>query len=145
MAWQISILGVYIKNVSPQAQTGESVFRLGSDDEKEAVPLELDGKDLDLRSISLNGKELVEGNDYVLREEGLTVLAPPRELSIEEDSVSNSFTLETIVAIKPQENTQLSGLYKSNGMFVTQCEAQGFRRITYFQDRPDIMATYEVR
>ena len=98
-----------------------------------------------MRSISLNGKELVEGEDYVLREDGLTVLAPPRELSLDEDSVSNSFTLETVVAIKPQENTQLSGLYKSNGMFVTQCEAQGFRRITYFQDRPDIMATYEVR
>ena len=47
-----------------------------------------------------------------------------------------------MVAIKPQDNTQLSGLYKSSGMYVTQCEAEGFRRITYFQDRPDVMAKY---
>jgi len=126
-------------NVSPQAQSGESVS--GGN----PVPLELDGEDLELRRISLNGAELVEGDDYVITPEGsLTILAPPRDLFGEAES-STSFTLETVVAIKPQENTQLSGLYKSNGMFVTQCEAQGFRRITYFQDRPDIMATYDVR
>jgi len=55
------------------------------------------------------------------------------------------FVLTTTVSIAPQKNTQLSGLYKSSGMYVTQCEAEGFRRITYFQDRPDVMAKYEVR
>lgn len=47
--------------------------------------------------------------------------------------------------IKPQDNTDLEGLYKSSGNFCTQCEAEGFRNITFFQDRPDVMATYEVR
>jgi len=136
-------------NVSPQQveEEREVFFELGKK-ENDAVPLELDGEDLELRHISLNGKELIEGDDYILTPGGgLTILAPPRDnlSGSSESSTPTSFTLETTVAIKPAENTQLSGLYKSNGMFVTQCEAQGFRRITYFQDRPDIMATYDVR
>ena len=78
----------------------------------------------------------VQGRDYVLgAEEGLTVLAPP----------STSFKLSIVVAVKPQDNTQLSGLYKTSGNYCTQCEAIGFRRITYFLDRPDVMSTYTVR
>jgi len=140
-----------IMNVSPQSiSTSTSTTSV-------PVPLELDGEDLKLRYIALNGKELIEKDDYVLTEAGgLIILEPPREFTSTSTStsstgtgtgasISNSFTLETLVAIKPQKNTQLSGLYKSNGMYVTQCEAQGFRRITYFQDRPDIMATYDVR
>ena len=79
---------------------------------------------------------LVEAEDYTLTQETLTLLRPP---------AGASFTLRTTVAIKPHENLQLSGLYKSSGNFVTQCEAEGFRRITYFQDRPDVMAKYCVR
>jgi hypothetical protein len=56
-----------------------------------------------------------------------------------------SFTLTTDSSIKPQDNTQLSGLYKSSGMYCTQCEAEGFRRITPMMDRPDVMAKYKVR
>ena len=67
---------------------------------------------------------LVEAKDYTLTQETLTLLRPP---------AGASFTLRTTVAIKPHENLQLSGLYKSSGNFVTQCEAEGFRRITYFQ------------
>mmetsp|Transcript_8665 Transcript_8665/g.14574 ORF Transcript_8665/g.14574 Transcript_8665/m.14574 type:complete len:909 (-) Transcript_8665:403-3129(-) len=101
-----------------------------------ACPLYLDGEDLALRSIALNGVPLVEGHDYVLgAEEGLTVLAPP----------ASAFELSIVVAIKPQENTQLSGLYKTSGNYCTQCEAVGFRRITYFLDRPDILSKYTVR
>jgi hypothetical protein len=99
------------------------------------VPFDLDGEDLSLRSISLNGTPLSEGTDYALTADGLSVLSPPH---------TDGFELETVVAIEPHKNTQLSGLYKSSGMYVTQCEAEGFRRITYFQDRPDVMATYEV-
>ena len=78
----------------------------------------------------------MQGRDYVLgAEEGLTVLAPPK----------TPFELSTVVAVKPQENTQLSGLYKTSGNYCTQCEAVGFRRITYFLDRPDVMATYTCR
>jgi len=138
-----------IMNISPQSistSTSTSTTPI-------PVPLELDGEDLKLRYIALNGKELMEKDDYVLTEAGgLIILEPPREFTSSSGtdtdtgaSISNSFTLETLVAIQPHKNTQLSGLYKSNGMYVTQCEAQGFRRITYFQDRPDIMATYDVR
>ena len=97
-----------------------------------AGALELDGEDLSLRSIEIDGKALVEGSDYKLTADGLSLLALPVA----------AFKLTTVVAIKPQDNTQLSGLYKSSGMYVTQCEAEGFRRITYFQDRPDVMAKY---
>lgn len=115
-------------NVTPQSKAAA----LGG------VAFELDGDDIKLQSIELNGQALKEHDDYVLTKDGLSILDPPNEAGV-------SFTLKTIVSIEPQKNTQLSGLYKSNGMYVTQCEAQGFRRITYFQDRPDVMATYDVR
>jgi len=60
-------------------------------------------------------------------------------------SLPSEFTLSIQTKIKPQENTALEGLYKSSGMFCTQCEAEGFRRITYFLDRPDVMSVYQVR
>ena len=103
-----------------------------------AAPFELDGEELTLKSIELDGKALAEGEDYTVTEDGLSVLKPPQESGGE-------FELKTVVRIEPHKNTQLSGLYKSSGMYVTQCEAEGFRRITYFQDRPDVMATYDVR
>ena len=55
------------------------------------------------------------------------------------------FTLETEVEIAPEANTALEGLYMSNGMYCTQCEAEGFRKITYYPDRPDVMARFKVR
>ena len=55
------------------------------------------------------------------------------------------FTLEIVTTCNPSANTELSGLYMSGGMFCTQCEAEGFRRITYFYDRPDVMARFTVR
>jgi len=100
-----------------------------------AGTLELDGEDLVLESVELNGAPLSEGTDYELTADGMTLKTLPL----------SSFELKTVVKIVPEKNTQLSGLYKSSGMYVTQCEAEGFRRITYFQDRPDVMATYEVR
>ena len=100
-------------------------------------PFELDGEDLELKSIELDGSPLAEGTDYTLTPDGLEILKPPNG--------DVPFVLTTTVSIAPQKNTQLSGLYKSSGMYVTQCEAEGFRRITYFQDRPDVMAKYEVR
>ena len=55
------------------------------------------------------------------------------------------FVLRVVTEIRPQDNTLLEGLYKSSGNFCTQCEAEGFRGITYFLDRPDVMATYRTR
>ncbi|MCM2277905.1 MAG: aminopeptidase N [Oligoflexia bacterium] len=95
-----------------------------------SAPLVLDGERLELRSLKLDGRPLAAGEYRVT----LT------ELHIE--SVPRSFTLETVTRIKPQENLALEGLYKSGGMFCTQCEAQGFRKITYYPDRPDVMAAF---
>ena len=95
--------------------------------------LRLDGEDLNLLEIAVDDDQLTE-SDYIVDSEGLTLLSPP----------THDFTLSTRVAISPQENTRLEGLYLSNGIYCTQCEAEGFRRITYFLDRPDVMASYEV-
>nr|TKR97513.1 puromycin-sensitive aminopeptidase-like isoform X1 [Populus alba] len=96
--------------------------------------LVLDGADLKLLSVKVNGEELKNG-DYHLESRHLTILSPP----------SGKFKLEIVTEIYPQKNTSLEGLYKSSGNFCTQCEAEGFRKITYYQDRPDIMAKYTVR
>ncbi len=95
-------------------------------------PLELNGEDLKLVSIKLNGQTLTPA-DYQLSSEMLTI-----------SSVPDSFTLEVETELQPQNNTSLEGLYKSNGIFCTQCEAQGFRKISYFMDRPDVMTSYAV-
>jgi aminopeptidase N len=95
-----------------------------------AENLRLDGEDLALRRLCINGKTLVEGQ-YELVDNALIVYGVP-----------DQFELECEVMIKPQENKQLMGLYKSSGNFCTQCESEGFRRITYFYDRPDVMTTF---
>ncbi|MGF7177848.1 aminopeptidase N [Azospirillum doebereinerae] len=95
-----------------------------------ATPLTLDGQRLELVSVTLDGQTL-GAEAYTLTPDHLTLAEVP-----------DRFTLETVVRIKPQENTALEGLYKSSGNFCTQCEAEGFRKITYFLDRPDVMARY---
>ena len=93
-------------------------------------PLVLDGDELELASLAIDGKALGKG-DYALDDKSLAIARPPA-----------AFTLDIETAIRPAANTKLTGLYVSNDVFCTQCEAQGFRRITYFLDRPDVMATY---
>ncbi|KAL7122986.1 hypothetical protein ACP275_01G078200 [Erythranthe tilingii] len=97
-------------------------------------PLILDGADLKLISLKVNGNELKE-NDFRVDSRHLTISSPP----------IGKFTLEIVTEIYPEKNTSLDGLYKSSGNFCTQCEAEGFRKITYYQDRPDIMAKYTCR
>ena len=97
-------------------------------------PLRLDGEHLDLKRVAMNGCELQQ-DAYLVDEESLTIPSTP----------DDGFEVETEVVIDPQGNTALSGLYVSNGIFCTQCEAEGFRRITYFLDRPDVLARYRVR
>ncbi|MEL7343867.1 MAG: aminopeptidase N [Pseudomonadota bacterium] len=93
-------------------------------------PLRLDGIGLQLVSASIDGAPI----DVEILPEGLTCAAP-----------DGAFTFESEVIINPSANTALEGLYMSNGMYCTQCEAEGFRKITFFPDRPDVMATYTVR
>ncbi|WP_300393198.1 aminopeptidase N [Henriciella sp.] len=95
--------------------------------------LVLDGVGLTLNGISIDGQPLGDG-DYKVDEETLTIA-----------SVPDTFELETDVTINPKANTALSGLYISAGRFCSQCEATGFRRITYWPDRPDVMSRFHVR
>jgi len=95
-----------------------------------SAPLELDGDELELVSIALDGRPL-EAAAYTLDAEHLTVPGVP-----------DRFRLETVVRVEPDRNTQLMGLYRSKDGYFTQCEAEGFRRITFFLDRPDVMSRY---
>ncbi|HWL75902.1 MAG TPA: aminopeptidase N, partial [Burkholderiaceae bacterium] len=99
-----------------------------------AAPLRLDGEDLELALIAVDGHAL-PASAYQVRDDGLTLRLRTQ---------SNRFQLKTVVRIDPSKNTELMGLFVSNGNFFTQCEAEGFRRITFFPDRPDVMTTYRV-
>ncbi|HIG70132.1 MAG: aminopeptidase N [Myxococcales bacterium] len=107
-------------------------LRRRADAMESGVPLVLVGESVVLDEIEIDGRVLLE-SEYRVEGEELIVNDPPRQ-----------FELRTVVTIHPEKNTQLSGLYKSSGNFCTQCEAMGFRRITYFLDRPDVMARYSV-
>lgn len=100
---------------------------------KADTPLALDGQALELVSIAIDGRTL-SPDEYRVDEEQLLI-----------ESVPEQFMLETECEIHPADNTALEGLYASGKMLCTQCEAQGFRRITYFPDRPDVMSRYRVR
>lgn len=97
--------------------------------EEHQRPLVLQGDGLKLISLQLNQKELTQPYQVT-----------PNELTIHD--VPDNFSLQIVTEIYPQKNTALSGLYRSGKMFCTQCEAQGFRRITYYLDRPDVMALF---
>ena len=93
-------------------------------------PLRLDGDGLELLSVRIDGRPA----EHKMDGPALVVEIP-----------GNEATVETEVVIHPEANTRLMGLYASNGMLCTQCEAQGFRRITFFPDRPDVLSKYKVR
>ena len=92
----------------------------------------LDGEQLELNSIKLDGRQL-QGNEYQRTEKSLLLT-----------SVPDKFELEIETTLRPDQNTALEGLYHSGDLLCTQCEAQGFRRITYYPDRPDVMAVFTV-
>jgi len=129
---------IYLKDYSPPAFRVETVeLDIDIRDDHALVraklglrrsapgPLVLDGDELELVSISVP--------EYAVTPEKLTIENPP-----------DAFALETVTKIVPQKNTKLEGLYATKNGFVTQCEAEGFRRITWFIDRPDVMARYTV-
>ena len=98
-------------------------------------PLFLNGEGLELVTITLDGNELKKGTNFEVDDKGMTMPAP----------ANREFTLDIVTKIVPEENTRLEGLYMSGGNYCTQCEAEGFRRITYYPDRPDVMTTFSVR
>lgn len=95
-------------------------------------PLRLDGQQLQLLHVSIDGVELTE-TDYLRDDESLTIKKAPEQ-----------FKLTVVTQIAPAENTALEGLYLAGDSYCSQCEAEGFRRITYFLDRPDVLAEYSV-
>lgn len=137
---------VYLKNYQAPAFTAETVdlcFDLYDDHalvtnklklvRQHSGDLHLYGEELELMSIHLNGSVLSPA-EYRMQDEDLIIHDCPDHALI-----------EMVTRIYPQKNTVLSGLYRSNNLFCTQCEAEGFRRITYFLDRPDVLATYSTR
>ncbi len=94
-----------------------------------AQPLKLDGEELNLARVLVNG----QGTSFRMEGDKLVL-----------DNLPDAFELEIFTTCAPAKNTKLMGLYVSNDSFFTQCEAEGFRRITYFLDRPDVMASYSV-
>lgn len=93
-------------------------------------PLVLDGVGLELRRVAVDGVPLA-GNEYAVDDESLTVF-----------DVGERCLVEVTVAIRPEDNKALEGLYKSKSMYCTQCEAEGFRHITYYPDRPDVLSRF---
>lgn len=98
------------------------------------TPLVLVGDELKLLSVSINGNKLNDA-DFAATPDLLTIRTPP----------TGAFTVEIETEINPQKNRQLMGLYLSNGVYCTQNEAEGFRRITYFYDRPDVLSIFKTR
>ena len=97
------------------------------------TPLVLDGDELALGTIAMDGAPLAL-SAYEATPTSLTLYEPPL----------HRFVLETRVTLEPEKNTRLMGFYRSNGTWCTQCEPEGFRRITYFLDRPDNLAVFKV-
>ena len=92
--------------------------------------LELAGEDLELVSVMVDGREL-GSNEFLKDSESLTLLG-----------LDEAHQIQIVTKICPEENTALEGLYRSGGMYCTQCEAEGFRKITYYQDRPDVLSKF---
>ncbi|MEY8204302.1 MAG: aminopeptidase N [Bermanella sp.] len=110
-----------------------SVLTMFRNEQQPSGELVLHGHALELLAVNLDGQALTP-QQYVVNAESLTIHDLPAR-----------FTLSIQTRISPQDNTALEGLYKSSKMFCTQCEAEGFRRITYYLDRPDVMSVFETR
>ena len=114
----------------PKKTVVKSRIRFRPNPETESREFRLDGEDLTLLSARIDGEPV----NTEVTPEGLTCTVP-----------NGPFTWEAEIEIAPEDNTALEGLYMSNGMYCTQCEAEGFRKITYYPDRPDVMAPFTVR
>ncbi len=119
--------------LAPKATRVSSRIEFRPNPGRNPADLKLDGENLKLISAKIDGKPVTPN----ITEADLTIAAI--------DLPDGPFTLQIEVEIDPENNTALEGLFMSNGMYCTQCEAEGFRKITYYPDRPDVMATFTVR
>ena len=131
--WLVETVSLDV-TLHPTATRIRATLALRPNPKSVSAPLILNGDGLSLISLKLDGTILAP-DSYVATPESLTIAQPP----------NGPFNLEIETIIDPSANTQLSGLYRSNGTYCTQCEAEGFRRITFFPDRPDVMAVYTTR
>jgi aminopeptidase N len=131
--WLVQAVSLDV-SLHPTQSKVRATLALKPNPQSSAAPLVLDGDGLTLVSLKLDGSALPP-ESYVATPDSLTIPQVP----------NGPFTLEIETLVDPTANTQLSGLYRSSGTFCTQCEAEGFRRITYFPDRPDVMAVYTTR
>jgi aminopeptidase N len=123
-------------NLGPEATRVSSLvhMRRNPASTEKSAPLVFDGEKIKLISVAIDGVKLTT-DQYAISDSKLVIAVVPQK----------PFTLAIVTDSNPTANTELSGLYMSNGMYCTQCEAQGFRRITYFYDRPDVMTIFKVR
>jgi aminopeptidase N len=121
-------------SLHPTAATVRAKLKIRPSAAGTPAPLVLDGDELKLASLALDGKPLPAEN-FVATPDRLTIAQPP----------NRPFELEIETLVDPTGNTQLMGLYRAGATYCTQCEPEGFRRITYFIDRPDVMAVYTTR
>jgi aminopeptidase N len=131
--WLVETVSLDV-SLHPTATKVRATIALKPNPKATAAPLVLDGDGLSLTSLKLDGTAL-PADSYAATPDSLTIAQPP----------ARPFMLEIETVVDPSANTQLSGLYRSSGTYCTQCEAEGFRRITYFPDRPDVMAVYTTR
>ena len=131
--WLIETVDLDV-SLHPTATTVRAKLKLKPNSAGTPAPLVLDGEELKLKSLTLDGKPLPAEN-FVATPDKLTIAQPP----------NRPFELEIETIVDPTNNTQLMGLYRAGATYCTQCEAEGFRRITYFLDRPDVMAVYTTR
>lgn len=132
--WLIDTVDLDI-SLHPQKTRVRALIALRPNPEGQpGAPLTLDGDELALKALSLDGKPL-DASAFTVTPQALTIPAPP----------PHDFTLTIETEVDPSANTKLMGLYRSSKVYCTQCEADGFRRITYFLDRPDVMSVYTVR
>jgi aminopeptidase N len=131
-AWLIDTVDLEFR-LHPSRTNVRSLLRIRPNPAAAREELALEGDELSLKSIALDGVRLDPAR-YVATPSGLTLVGTP----------DGAFTLTIETELDPGANSKLMGLYRSNGIYCTQCEADGFRRITYFLDRPDVMSVYTV-
>lgn len=132
--YPFDIINTHLKFTLDPTQTNvEAILHIKRKQNNDNSDLLLNGEGLEIISINIDGKELSANTDYHYQNHILTIFNPADE-----------FTLTTKVNINPKANTRLEGLYVSNDIFCTQCEAEGFRHITFYPDRPDVMSIFSV-